>query len=90
MEVYLDYYNKYLKGDITKNEVAISMGVSLSHLTTKFDLIYRLMVNESDVVKQSYRPITPKLIKTEEESAKKEFLVSDWQIMTEEEKELYL
>jgi len=90
MEVYLDYYNKYLKGDITKNQIAISMGVSLSHLTTKFDLFYRLMVGEFDVVKQPYNPIIPKLIKTEEDNGKKEFLVSDWKTMTEEEKELYL
>lgn len=87
MDGILKYHNDYQSGKITIKEIAKLNNVSSAKVTETFNIRLDNIINSHNTI---YAPIIPKLIKTEEENGKKEFLVSDWQTMTEEEKELYL
>ena len=84
---YRGYYDKYLIGQMTREDIIQEIGCNRNMLDKRFDIIFRERLVKID----SYSLAEfLKKDKEEEPIKNKDFLISDWQTMTEEEKELYL
>ena len=84
---YRGYYDKYLIGQMTSEDIMKEIGCNQNMLDKRFDIIFRERLVKID----SYSLAEfLKKDKEEEPIKNKDFLISDWQTMTEEEKELYL
>lgn len=87
MEGVLKYHDDYQSGKISMKEIARRNKISSSRVTEMFNIKLDNIINNYS---QPYTPIEPKIVKTEEENAKKHFNVGDWQTMTDEQKQPYL
>ena len=83
------YYELYLNNEITREEIIKQTGSNKNIIDKRFEIFYRERLkacNSSSHLPCEYLTEFSNMLKKE----KKEFLVSDWQTMTDEEKELYL
>lgn len=87
MEGVLKYHDDYQSGKISMKEIARRNKISSSRVTEMFNIKLDNIINNYS---QPYTPIEPKIVKTEEDNAKKYFNVGDWQTMTDEQKQPYL
>lgn len=85
-----EYYDLKMSGEMTMDEIAKALDMPYMTLSQRFEKVYRIRLTNSKINRIPYAPIEPKIVKTEEENAKKHFNVGDWQTMTDEQKQPYL